>query len=130
LAQIGAAMAHGMVLVMSLWDDHAVNMLWLDGTFPTNLPHLAPPAAPVRLRPVFPLTLRTSPRMPRSSSPISNLATSARPSTQAEVEVPPPSPLPPLLSPPPRLLPPLQVLLRPSMVNGVFLFYLPLCLWY
>jgi cellulose 1,4-beta-cellobiosidase len=36
LAQMGAAMARGMVLVMSLWDDHAVNMLWLDSTYPAN----------------------------------------------------------------------------------------------
>lgn len=27
------AMGRGMVLVMSLWDDSAVNMLWLDSTF-------------------------------------------------------------------------------------------------
>ena len=26
----------GMVLVMSLWDDHAVNMLWLDSDYPTD----------------------------------------------------------------------------------------------
>ena len=36
LAQMGAAMGRGMVLVMSLWDDHAVNMLWLDSTYPTD----------------------------------------------------------------------------------------------
>ena len=36
LAQMGAAMKRGMVLVMSLWDDHAVNMLWLDSTYPTD----------------------------------------------------------------------------------------------
>ena len=28
--------ARGMVLVMSLWDDHAVRMLWLDSTYPVN----------------------------------------------------------------------------------------------
>ena len=26
----------GMVLVMSLWDDHYANMLWLDSTYPTD----------------------------------------------------------------------------------------------
>jgi cellulose 1,4-beta-cellobiosidase len=31
-----AAMKDGMVLVMSLWDDYAVNMLWLDSTYPTT----------------------------------------------------------------------------------------------
>merc|ERR1719221_884256 len=30
------AMESGMVLVMSLWDDHDVNMPWLDSTYPTN----------------------------------------------------------------------------------------------
>ena len=31
-----SAMESGMVLVMSLWDDHSVNMLWLDSTYPTD----------------------------------------------------------------------------------------------
>lgn len=30
------AMKAGMVLVMSLWDDHYANMLWLDSTYPTT----------------------------------------------------------------------------------------------
>lgn len=36
LAQMSAALAGPMVLVMSLWDDYAVDMLWLDSTYPTN----------------------------------------------------------------------------------------------
>lgn len=36
LAQMGKALANGMVLVMSLWDDHYANMLWLDSTYPTT----------------------------------------------------------------------------------------------
>jgi len=36
LAQINKAFQGGMVLVMSLWDDYAVNMLWLDSTYPAN----------------------------------------------------------------------------------------------
>ncbi|KAL1855301.1 Exoglucanase 1 [Diaporthe australafricana] len=36
LAQMGAALADGMVLVMSLWDDHYANMLWLDSTYPVD----------------------------------------------------------------------------------------------
>jgi cellulose 1,4-beta-cellobiosidase len=36
LKQMGNAMANGMVLVMSIWDDHAANMLWLDSTYPTD----------------------------------------------------------------------------------------------
>ena len=36
LAGMGAALKKGMVLVMSLWDDHYANMLWLDSTYPTT----------------------------------------------------------------------------------------------
>jgi cellulose 1,4-beta-cellobiosidase len=36
LKQMGKALAQDMVLVMSIWDDHAVNMLWLDSTFPVD----------------------------------------------------------------------------------------------
>lgn len=41
-AQFSAAIAKPMVLVMSLWDDHYANMLWLDSTFPVD----ADPEAP------------------------------------------------------------------------------------
>lgn len=36
LNQMAASLARGHVLVMSLWDDHSVNMLWLDSTYPTD----------------------------------------------------------------------------------------------
>jgi len=36
LAAMGKAMANGMVLVMSVWDDHAASMLWLDSAYPTT----------------------------------------------------------------------------------------------
>jgi cellulose 1,4-beta-cellobiosidase len=36
LNQMAASLARGHVLVMSLWDDHSVYMLWLDSTFPTD----------------------------------------------------------------------------------------------
>jgi cellulose 1,4-beta-cellobiosidase len=36
LVQMGKALAQPMVLVLSVWDDHAVNMLWLDSTYPTD----------------------------------------------------------------------------------------------
>jgi cellulose 1,4-beta-cellobiosidase len=36
LASMDKAMEHGMVLVMSLWDDHDANMLWLDSDYPTE----------------------------------------------------------------------------------------------
>jgi cellulose 1,4-beta-cellobiosidase len=33
---MGKAFDNGMVLVMSIWDDHAANMLWLDSNYPTS----------------------------------------------------------------------------------------------
>jgi cellulose 1,4-beta-cellobiosidase len=36
MASMDDAMEKGMVLVMSLWDDHEANMLWLDSTYPVN----------------------------------------------------------------------------------------------
>jgi len=36
LGALGASLARGHVLVMSLWDDHAANMLWLDSTYPAD----------------------------------------------------------------------------------------------
>ena len=46
LAAMGAALARGMVLVMSIWDDHAAGMYWLDSVYPTD----ANPAQPGTLR--------------------------------------------------------------------------------
>jgi cellulose 1,4-beta-cellobiosidase len=36
IKKMGAAFQAGMVLVMSLWDDHAAEMLWLDSNYPTD----------------------------------------------------------------------------------------------
>jgi len=36
LKAMGNALQQGVVLVMSLWDDYAANMLWLDSLYPTN----------------------------------------------------------------------------------------------
>jgi len=38
LKGVGTSFEKGMVLVMSLWDDHEVYMLWLDSAYPTNKP--------------------------------------------------------------------------------------------
>ncbi|EAT81542.2 hypothetical protein SNOG_11043 [Parastagonospora nodorum SN15] len=45
MASMGKGMAQGMVLVMSLWDDHYSNMLWLDSTYPTDRDPESPGAA-------------------------------------------------------------------------------------
>ncbi|KAH6909064.1 cellobiohydrolase I-II [Coprinopsis sp. MPI-PUGE-AT-0042] len=36
LAGMGASLAKGHVLVLSIWDDHTANMLWLDSNYPTT----------------------------------------------------------------------------------------------
>ncbi|PIL25014.1 hypothetical protein GSI_12902 [Ganoderma sinense ZZ0214-1] len=36
LPTMGEAFDQGMVLVMSVWDDHEANMLWLDSDYPTD----------------------------------------------------------------------------------------------
>jgi len=36
LNKMGQSLKKGMFLVMSIWDDHDANMLWLDSTYPTD----------------------------------------------------------------------------------------------
>jgi cellulose 1,4-beta-cellobiosidase len=36
LRNLGQSLGRGHVLVMSLWDDHYANMLWLDSSYPTD----------------------------------------------------------------------------------------------
>ena len=38
MKQMSKAFSKGMTLVMSLWDDHDVNMLWLDSDYPVDAP--------------------------------------------------------------------------------------------
>jgi len=42
LKGVGTSFEKGMVLVMSLWDDHEVFMLWLDSDYPTTAPTTQP----------------------------------------------------------------------------------------
>jgi len=42
LKSLGDTLDRGMVLVLSLWDDHAVHMLWLDSNYPTTQPPTKP----------------------------------------------------------------------------------------
>merc|ERR1712110_492944 len=37
MQNMGESLGRGMVLVMSLWDDHAAHMLWLDASYPPSL---------------------------------------------------------------------------------------------
>ncbi|KAF8652625.1 hypothetical protein AX16_004286 [Volvariella volvacea WC 439] len=36
MSAMGQALGTGMVLVLSIWDDHAANMLWLDSNYPVD----------------------------------------------------------------------------------------------
>ncbi|KDR74837.1 hypothetical protein GALMADRAFT_141167 [Galerina marginata CBS 339.88] len=45
LPGMSTGMAAGMVLVLSVWDDHAVDMLWLDSDYPTTSDPTAPGVA-------------------------------------------------------------------------------------
>ncbi|KAG9025122.1 Exoglucanase 1 [Tulasnella sp. JGI-2019a] len=45
LKVMGQALARGVVLVLSIWDDYAVNMLWLDSDYPTTASPTAPGVA-------------------------------------------------------------------------------------
>jgi cellulose 1,4-beta-cellobiosidase len=42
---MGKALARGMVLALSIWDDHAAGMYWLDSTYPTNASTSSPGVA-------------------------------------------------------------------------------------
>jgi len=45
MKQMAGSLGRGMTLVMSLWDDHDVNMLWLDSDYPPTKPASAPGVA-------------------------------------------------------------------------------------
>ncbi|KAJ7670314.1 cellulose 1,4-beta-cellobiosidase precursor [Mycena rosella] len=45
LAAMGAALKRGMVLALSIWDDHSAGMYWLDSTYPTNASASSPGVA-------------------------------------------------------------------------------------
>jgi hypothetical protein len=45
LKQLGGALGRGVVLVMSLWDDHEAHMLWLDSNYPVDKPATTPGVA-------------------------------------------------------------------------------------
>merc|ERR1711964_408538 len=44
LGAVDKALEQGVVLVMSLWDDHYANMLWLDSTYPVDADDSVPGA--------------------------------------------------------------------------------------
>ena len=73
LAQMGNAFQKGMTLVMSIWDDHEANMLWLDSAYPTDVPATNPGVSrgPCAANSGIPTTLET--QMASSSVSFSNI---------------------------------------------------------
>lgn len=54
LASMGETLKRGMVLSVSIWDDYATHMAWLDAQFPPGEdPDERPPAGGVLLGPIF-----------------------------------------------------------------------------
>merc|ERR1712203_367890 len=70
LRGMGEALDRGMVLVMSLWDDTKVNMLWLDAAYPTDV---APDKLGV-LRGPCPGGATSEPKFLRSTHPDAHVA--------------------------------------------------------
>ncbi|KAG6916007.1 hypothetical protein DXG01_008859 [Tephrocybe rancida] len=69
----GKAAKNGMALVLSVWDNYAINMLWLDSTYPTDASASTPgsDAAHARPPPVPPTDVKTN--TPNSSATYSNI---------------------------------------------------------
>jgi len=70
LSRVGEALDRGMVLVLSLWDDTDVDMLWLDAAYPSN----EPPRKPGVLRGPCPSDATSEPKYLRSTVPDSHVA--------------------------------------------------------
>jgi len=69
LKSMGEALDRGMVLVLSLWDDSDVNMLWLDSAWPTD----QPPRMPGVLRGPCPGGRTSEPEYLRQATPQSQV---------------------------------------------------------
>jgi len=71
LDRMGQALGSGMVLVMSLWDDHAADCLWLDSTYPTTSTALGATRGPCGTDTGVPKTMESE--YPNSSVTYSNI---------------------------------------------------------
>jgi len=73
LANMGTALKAGMVLVMSVWDDHYANMLWLDSTYPTTATGPGKPRGTCAVTSGVPADVES--QAPKSSVTYSNIKT-------------------------------------------------------
>ncbi|KAG6809595.1 hypothetical protein H0H92_015615 [Tricholoma furcatifolium] len=132
LTQMGDALSAGMALVLSLWDDYSVDMLWLDSDYPTNTSASTPGVARGTCATTSGVPATIEADSPNSSVTYSNIRFGDLNSTYTALLLPPPparprplrlrrrlqAPPPPPPPPPPRLraLPPPP---RPSTANAV-----------
>eukprot|EP01113_Clastostelium_recurvatum_P034156 TRINITY_DN4598_c0_g1_i3.p1 TRINITY_DN4598_c0_g1~~TRINITY_DN4598_c0_g1_i3.p1 ORF type:complete len:586 (-),score=118.18 TRINITY_DN4598_c0_g1_i3:40-1797(-) len=70
---MGTSLDRGMVLVLSIWDDHAANMLWLDSNYPTNKPDTVPGVARGPCPTTSGVPANVEREFPRSSVQFSNI---------------------------------------------------------
>jgi len=98
LKRMGAALQRGMVLTISMWDDIAVNMNWLDSIGDESLPEDAPGnrRGPCDVNAGDPATVRA--KHPDASYTLSNLKVGDIGTTNPQF--PDPSPTPPTPTPP------------------------------
>ncbi len=107
MKEVGASLKRGHVLVLSLWDDSSVNMLWLDSTYPVGSNKPGAARGPCPTTGSDPNTLRQ--QVPNSKVVYSNLqvgpissGTSPAPtplSTPKPTPLPTPVPVPQVCSP-------------------------------
>jgi hypothetical protein len=85
--QVGPTLAKGDVVVLSLWDDHDVNVLWLDSVYPTY--SNKPGSDRGAWRPQAVSQLMSSARMltRRSSIPASVSVPSILPTSESELKL-------------------------------------------
>ena len=99
LKALGSKLDTGMVLVMSLWDDSAVDMLWLDSTYPPTKDPSAPGVARGTCSPDSGKPDVVEKQSPNSKVTYSNIKFGEIGSTTGGSPTPPSPPGPP--SPPP-----------------------------
>merc|ERR1711970_566902 len=101
MGRMGAALKRDMVLTISLWDDIAVKMNWLDSIGDESLPEDAPgnKRGPCDVNAGDPATLRE--QHPDASYTLENIKVGDIGTTNPEFPDPsPPTPTPPTPSPP------------------------------
>merc|ERR1719317_1243373 len=108
LKTMGESLDRGQVLVMSMWDDHDANMLWLDSNYPLDKDPSEPGVGRAQKTVEHLRIWRATTQMQQSGISTSSLEISAQP-TQEEKPHPQPQQRGPL--PPGSPQPPLQTTL-------------------